>query len=144
MACEELYDVFWTDIGAYSKPRHVLCGVLAFVREPELCLSVAEAIFLCALLLFLSFTVYCAVLFVFWRTVPLWKLTDQEANSIGDGENDKDTSTLFVSSNQRVHNFQERVARQNLHVTARSNQSNESNVRARRIACACWPALVSI
>ena len=72
VACEELYDVFWTDVGAYSKPRHVLCGVLAFVREPELCLSVAEAIFLCALLLFLSFTVYCAVLFVFWRTVPLW------------------------------------------------------------------------
>jgi len=79
-----------------------------FVREPELCLSVAEAVFLCALLLFLSFTVCCAVLFVFWRTVPLWNnlkingprtktLTDQEANSIGDGENDKDTSTLFVS-----------------------------------------------
>jgi len=40
--------------------------------------------------------------------------------------------------------FQERDARQTLHVTADSIQSNESNVRARRIACASWPALVGI
>jgi len=57
-------------------------------------------------------------------------------------ENDKDASTLLVGSNQRVHNFQERVARQILHVTADSNQSNRSIVahaelraRASRL---CW------
>jgi len=59
-------------------------------------------------------------------------------------ENDKDASTLSVGNNQRVHNFQERAGRQTFEVTADSSQSNESNVRARRIACAGWPALVSI
>ena len=59
-------------------------------------------------------------------------------------ENGKGKVTLFVGNDQCVHNSQERVARQILHVTANSNQSDKSNVSARRIACACWPALVGI
>jgi len=47
-------------------------SILAFARGPELCRSVTDAVFPCALLLLLSFTVRCAVLFVFWCNVPLW------------------------------------------------------------------------
>ena len=115
-------------------------SVLAFAREPEFCLSVTGAVFPCALL---SFTVCCAVLFVFWCTISLWnKRWNQWTEE--DRENDKDTNTLLVDDNQRVHDFQERAARQTFPVTGNFNQSNESNVRARRIACACWPALVGI
>jgi len=54
-------------VGAYCNPRHVLCGCssINFSRETELCLSVTDAVFPCALLLFLSFIVCCEILFVF-------------------------------------------------------------------------------
>jgi len=84
--------------------------------------------------------IVCVALFVFGEPLPYGIKFDR-----GDEEsrqNDRDTSTRLVGNNQRVHKFQERVAHQILHVTADSNQSNESNIRARRIACACWPALV--
>jgi len=115
-------------------------SVLAFAREPEFCLSVTGAVFPCALL---SFTLCCAVLFVFWCTISLWNIRwNQQTEE--DRENDKDTDTLLVDDNRCVHDFQERAARQTFPVTGNFNQSNESNVRARRIACACWPALVGI
>ena len=70
---EELYGVFWTGVGAYSMQflscRYCL-GVLAFLGEPELCLSVTDAVFPCALLSFLSFSVLCTL-------VCILKLTDR-------------------------------------------------------------------
>ena len=60
-------------------------------------------------------------------------------------ENERDTSTLSAGNYQRVHNFQERVARQTLCVTADSIQSNESSLWTRfpaelrtRAARLCW------
>ena len=44
---------------------------VAFAREPGLCSSVTDVVFSCALLLFLTLSVCCEVLFVFWCTFPM-------------------------------------------------------------------------
>ena len=98
--------------------------------EPELCHCCCFYLSLCVV----QFCLYFGVPFPYGMNFEIGGPRRRTASETQ--EDDKDTITLFVGNNQRVHNSQERDARETLHVTADSNQSNESKVSARRIACA--------